>query len=448
MNLQNRGAEQWLLGRFVLEPSVLALCGLGVDDFYFPSHQLIYSVMQKLCDKGNPLDLVFLQHELEQAGTLKQAGGMLALVSLTDNTNTMDDPLHYAGVLKELTALRRLQAACQNIQMALKEPGSSTELLAQAEAQIYTLTAQQQRGTPPLHQLVSEFFTGLETRGQTHGLTGLPTGITKLDQMTAGLQPGDLVVLAARPSMGKTAFALHLAYHAAKAGQHVAFFSMEMGAEQLVHRLMGMLSLIDLGVLRSGRVAEWQWNTLIPAGERLANLPLHLDDTSSLSLADLRSRCRKLAAQRPLGLVVVDYLQLMRGEQVRGGSREQEISSISRGLKQLARELKCPVVALSQLNRSLEQRQNRRPMMSDLRESGAIEQDADVILFLYRHWVYARQTDPLAETNDALKRQVEIIISKQRNGGIGTVQGVFIPEHGLFANPAPDQLRDWIGEPE
>jgi len=446
MNLQSRAAELWLLGRFLLEPSVIALCELQAEDFYYPAHQLIYQAMQALLNRNQPSDLIFLSEELSRSGQLKQAGGLTALAALTDNTNTIEDPLHYSSMLKELTALRRLQGACQQILMALKETGTSTELLAQAEAQIYALTANSQRKTPPLSQLVSEYLTLLEQRGDSSALTGLPTGLNHLDRLTAGLQPGDLVILAARPSMGKTAFALHLAYHAALAGQRVALFSLEMGSEQLVHRLMAMLSFIDLAVLRAGQVTDQHWNQLIPAAERLSGLPLSLDDTSSLSLSDLRSRCRRMAAQKPLNLVVLDYLQLMRGEGGPRGSREQEISSISRGLKQLARELKCPVVALSQLNRSLESRPNKRPMMSDLRESGAIEQDADVILFLYRHWVYARMGDPTAEQDETLKHQAEIIIGKQRNGAIGTVQAVFLPAYGVFGNPAAEQLKDWVVE--
>jgi len=441
MRLLNLDAERMVLGRILLEPSLLDVVELKTDDFFSAAHQLLWLTFRELERQQKPLNLVQVMEELNRNDQLAQVGGSVAVAGLTDNCAVCEDVTPYVTILKELAALRRLHNTTLQIQSRIREGGQPSELLSEAEGAIMALSQEAAPSAPePLSQVLSVYLDELAAR-DGRPVTGLPTGLTRLDRMLSGLQPGDLVILAARPSMGKTAFSLNMAVAAARSQTAVAIFNLEMNKGSLGQRLVSLNAQVDLGKLRTGNLSQQDWEQVIKASERLSELPLFLDDTPGLSLAELRSRARRIAAQRPLGLIVVDYLQLIKTERTRGGNREQEISALSRGLKLLARELKCPVMALSQLNRSLEYRQDKRPLMSDLRESGAIEQDADVILFLHREVVFTRDADRA----DELKYKAEIIVAKQRNGATGTVEAVFLPHLGAFANPASVELQARFG---
>jgi replicative DNA helicase len=411
---------------------------VGPDDFYQPSHRLVFAAMLDLSDRGAPVDAITLAEALRAGGRLDDAGGRAAIAGLADATPTAVGIEAHARAVRDRALLRRAITAAQAIiARGYDDPGDVDEFLDQAERSVFALTARRARPSfVASRELIREAFRVVEERAESgNPTTGVPTGFAALDDMTGGLQPGDLVIVAGRPAMGKTAFALNLAAHATlREKRGVAVFSLEMSREQVVMRMLCAEAKVDAGRLRSGFLSDRDWRELTRQAGRLSEAPLFIDDTPALTVLEMRAKARRLMAERPLGLLVVDYLQLMRGGGESADRREQEISEISRGLKALAKELSLPVIALSQLNRGLEMRDEKRPKLADLRESGAIEQDADLILFLYRDAVYRNRE--WREANPDKVADAEVIIGKQRNGPIGTVHLEFLDRFTLFQDKA------------
>ena len=432
---QDIEAERAVLGSVLLSNEAIftAIEALVPEDFYRPQHQVIYQSMLDLATKSEPIDTITLQAALKAAGTAEQAGGLLTLVELAQAVPTAANIRHYAELVKNKAVLRRLIQAATEIAGSSFEGGQADEVLDRAERAVFEISmAKSRRGVSPLSEVVKDAFKRIEMLyEQKKEVTGVATGFLDLDRMTSGLQPSDLIIVAGRPSMGKTSFAINMGMNGAlREGTAVAIFSLEMSKEQLVMRMLCSEGRIDLSRMRGGFLEESDWPKLAKAAGMLSEAPVFLDDTGSISVLEVRAKCRRIAAERGLGLVIIDYLQLMRGSP-NAQSREQEISEISRGLKSLAKELHVPVIALSQLNRSLEQRADKRPVLSDLRESGAIEQDADVIMFVYRDEVYEKDRDDN-------KGIAEIIIGKQRNGPIGTARCKFFHSYTRFDNLVDD----------
>jgi replicative DNA helicase len=428
-------AEQSVLGGLLLDNDAVDRIGdlLSDADFYSEAHRLVYQHIVALVAQAKPADVVTVAEALASVQKLEYVGGLAYLGALVAGVPTAANIRHYAQIVRDRSILRQLAATAGDIADAAYNPlgRSAKDVLDSAEAKVLHIAEQGSRGAQqyqPIGTLLAGVVERIETlynRDDPSDVTGVPTGFADLDRMTSGLQPGDLVVVAGRPSMGKTAMALNIGEHVAlAAGLPVVVFSMEMGAAQLALRMIGSVGRLDQHKLRTGRLAAEDWEKLTGALGRLSEAPILIDETPALNAIEVRSRARRLMrTYGKLGLVIVDYLQLMQATAT-GENRATEISEISRAMKALAKELKVPVMALSQLNRSLEQRPNKRPVMSDLRESGAIEQDADVILFIYRDEVY----NP--ETQD--KGVAEIIIGKQRNGPIGTVRLTFLGEYTRF----------------
>ncbi len=428
---QDIDAERSVLGAMLLDRGALseALELLKPDDFYRPAHAQIFDAIAGLFERNEPVDEVTLASELRARSHLEAAGGRTYLVELTDSVPTAANVAYYAKLVRERSLTRRLISVATTIAGSGYQDGSEIEtLLDQAEAKIFEITsAREKRSFVPLKEVVKSAFKRIESLYENRQpVTGISTGFVDLDRLTSGLQPADLIIVAGRPSMGKTAFALNMAQNAAIRHQTpVAVFSLEMSREQLVMRMLCSEGRIDSHRLRGGFLKDSDWPKLARSAGALAEAPIYIDDTGALSILEMRAKSRRLQAEKGLGMVVVDYLQLMHGRSAAEG-REREISEISRGLKALAKELSVPVVALSQLNRSLEQRQDKRPMLSDLRESGAIEQDADVICFVYR--------DDYYHEDSAEKGVAEIIIGKQRNGPTDTAKLRFFKEYTRFEN--------------
>jgi replicative DNA helicase len=432
-------AEQSVLGGLLLDNEAADRIGdaIGDADFYSDAHRLIYSHIIRLLADGKPADVVTVSESLASVQKLDYIGGLSYLGALVQNVPTAANIRHYAAIVRERSILRQLAATAGEIADSAYNPlgRSARDVLDEAETKVLHIAEQGARGQqqfaelPKLLAQVVDRIELLYNRDDPSEVTGIPTGFSDLDRMTAGLQEGDLIIVAGRPSMGKTSLALNIGEHVALHSRlPVAVFSMEMGATQLAMRLIGSVGRLDQSKLRIGRLANEDWEKLTVALGKLNEAPILVDETAALTAMEVRSRARRLLkTYGKLGLVIVDYLQLMQAT-TSGENRATEISEISRSLKALAKELKVPVMALSQLNRSLEQRPNKRPVMSDLRESGAIEQDADVILFIYRDEVY----NP--ETQD--KGTAEIIIAKQRNGPIGMVPLAFLGEYTRFENLA------------
>ena len=434
-------AEQAVLGGLLLDNEAWIPVSerINEDDFYRNDHRLLFKAVQSLVSNGQPYDAITLREWLAQQGELDNAGGVPYLAALVENTPSAANVAAYADIVRERSILRQLIQVATQIAGDAYRPGerSSAQVLDAAEQAIFQIAEQELRGRRTYKVMKDLLVTALDRIDKLfhrdNPITGVPTGFLDLDDLTSGLQPSDLVIVAGRPSMGKTAFALNVAEAAAlKENLTVAVFSMEMPAEQLVMRMMSSLGRIDQHRMRTGKLDDNDWPRLTDAVGRLDDAKIVVDDTPSLTPGELRNRCRRIAREHGLGMVVVDYLQLM---QVLGTkeNRATEISEISRSLKALAKEMKVPVVALSQLNRSLESRPNKRPMMSDLRESGAIEQDADLILFIYRDEVYDEASPD--------KGIAEIIVGKQRNGPIGTVRLAFLGQYTRFENFTPQELR-------
>jgi len=433
-------AEQAVLGGLLLENGAWDRIADAVNeaDFYRQDHRQILKAMTRLIAENKPADVVTVAEMLQSLGHLESVGGLPYLVSLASNTPSAANIRRYAEIVRERSVLRKMVETATGIADSAYAPAgrSAGQLLDEAEAKILEIAESGHRGTQgfqeiqPLLRASVERIDELYHRDNPSEVTGIPTGYVDIDRMTSGLQAGDLIIVAGRPSMGKTAFSLNIAENVAlDTGLPVAVFSMEMGAQQLVMRMIGSVGRLDQHKLRTGQLKDEDWQRLTYAVGKLNDAPFYIDETPALNSLELRSRARRLmrTCGGKMGLIVVDYLQLMSSNS-QGENRATEISEISRSLKALAKELQCPVIALSQLNRSLEQRPNKRPVMSDLRESGAIEQDADVIMFIYRDEVY----NP--ESQD--KGRAEIIIGKQRNGPIGMVPLTFIGEHTRFENLA------------
>lgn len=436
-------AEQSVLGGLMLSNPAWDEVGdmLSEGDFYRRDHRLIFRAIARLAERNEPFDVVTLSEQLDRLGELDNVGGLAFLGTIAKNTPSAANIKSYAGIIRERSILRQLiQVGTEIASDAYNPEGqSSKDLLDKAESRVFEIAEQGMRGSgfTPLRSLLVEAIDKIEMLfEQDNPITGVSTGYADFDAMTSGLQKSDLVIVAGRPSMGKTTFAMNLAENAAiKSKAPVAVFSMEMPGEQLAMRLISSVGKIDQTRLRSGKLDNDDWPRLTTAVGTLNEAPMFIDDTPALTPNDLRARARRLAREHgDLGLIVIDYLQLMRGSGSGHDNRASEISEISRSLKALAKELKVPVIALSQLNRSLEQRPNKRPVMSDLRESGAIEQDADVIIFIYRDEVYNPESPD--------KGTAEIIIGKQRNGPIGAVRLTFLGQYTRFENYAGHAFMD------
>ncbi|RZT41917.1 replicative DNA helicase [Cupriavidus agavae] len=430
-------AEQSVLGGLLLDNAAWDRIAdfLSEADFYRFDHRLIFQSIARLISATKPADVITVFEMLQVAGKAEEVGGLAYLNSLAQNTPSAANIRRYAEIVRERSVLRKLVTVADDIASAAFAPKGREvrELLDEAESKVFAIAEEGSRGQKgfqeiqPLLTQVVERIDELYHRDSSTDVTGVPTGFIDLDRMTSGMQAGDLIIVAGRPSMGKTAFSLNIGEHVAvEQGLPVAVFSMEMAGVQLAMRMLGSVGRLDQHRLRTGRLLDEDWPRLTHSIQRMNDAQLFIDETPALNPMELRARSRRLARQcGQLGLIIIDYLQLMSGSSS-GENRATEISEISRSLKGLAKELNCPVIALSQLNRSLEQRPNKRPVMSDLRESGAIEQDADVILFIYRDEVYN------ADSQD--KGTAEIIIGKQRNGPIGTVRLTFLGQFTKFDN--------------
>ncbi|MED4311748.1 replicative DNA helicase [Heyndrickxia coagulans] len=429
---QNIEAEQAVLGAIFLEPSAFITASeiLTAEDFYRNAHQKIFQVFAKLNDAGKAVDLVTVAEELSATRQLEDAGGLSYLSELAASVPTAANIAYYAGIVAEKALLRRLIRTATHIaQEGYTREDDVDELLDEAERSIMEVAQRKNAGDfKHIKDVLVSTYDNIEMLHNRKGdVTGIPTGFYELDRMTAGFQRNDLIIVAARPSVGKTAFALNIAQNVGtKTGENVAIFSLEMGAEQLVMRMLCAEGNIDAQRLRTGALTDEDWRKLTMAMGSLSNSGIYIDDTPGVRVTEIRSKCRRLKQEHGLGMVVIDYLQLIQGSAHSRENRQQEVSEISRSLKALARELEVPVIALSQLSRSVEQRQDKRPMMSDIRESGSIEQDADIVAFLYREDYYEQDTEN--------KNIIEIIIAKQRNGPVGTVQLAFVKEYNKFVN--------------
>lgn len=439
-------AEQSLIGGLMLDALAWDKIADVVtsDDFYRKDHRLIFSAIANLVESGSPCDVVTVSEHLDARGELDNSGGLEYLATLANETAGGANARAYAKILRERATLRALISAGNEIAgSAFSNDGrSAAEVLEDAEKMVFEIADKGTRGKSgfkSLKDILPEAVDRIDLLHQSDGdITGISTGYNKFDEMTAGLQPGDLVIVAGRPSMGKTTLAVNMAENAA-IGSRVptAIFSMEMPSQQLAFRMISSLGRVDQTHLRTGNFPDEDWSRINTAVQLMSEAPIFIDDTPGLSPGEIRARARRLHREHGLGLIVVDYLQLM---QVPGNkeNRATEISEISRGLKALAKELSCPVIALSQLNRSVEQRTDKRPVMSDLRESGAIEQDADLILFIYREEVYNQDTPR--------KGIADIVIAKQRNGPIGDFPLTFVGRYTKFENLIPEHYGDFPGE--
>jgi replicative DNA helicase len=439
-------AESSVLGGLLLDNSAWDRVGDLVKDgdFYRHEHQLVFAAIAQLVNASKPADVITVFEQLQNLGKAEDVGGLLYLNSLAQYVPSAANIRRYAEIVRERAILRKLLTASDEIATNAFNPQGKTvaKILDEAEQKIFNIGEEGSRmkqGFQGMDTLVVDLLDRVQEMSENpNDITGVPTGFYDLDRMTAGFQAGDMIVLAARPSMGKTALAINIAEHVAlNEGLPVAVFSMEMGAAQLAVRIVGSIGRINQGHLRTGKLTDDEWPRLIEAIEKLRNISLHIDETPGLTPGELRANARRLARQcGKLGLIVVDYLQLMSGSSSSSGeNRATELGEISRGLKMLAKELQCPVIALSQLNRSVEQRTDKRPMMSDLRESGAIEQDADIIMFIYRDEYYNKDSK---EPGVA-----EVIIGKQRNGPTGTVKLAFMNQLTRFESLASGGSGDF-----
>ena len=427
-------AEQAVIGSMLMDRDAMesALEILQPDDFYGRQYGTLFQAIRELNTENKPVDLVTLQERLKENNVPEELAGMDFIREVLGSVPTSANVKYYAKIVKEKSLMRRLIRTTEEITAQCYQGTDNVEALMDSmEKKIFNLMQSRGGGDfTPIRQVVINALERIEAASKQNGsITGVSTGFIDLDYQTSGMQPSDLILVAARPSMGKTAFVLNMAQHMAfRDNITTAIFSLEMSKEQLVNRLFSLESKVDAQVLRNGRLEDSDWERLIESAEIIGNSNLIIDDTPSISIAELRSKCRKYKMEMNLGVIIIDYLQLMSGSS--GGksstSRQQEISDISRSLKAVARELNVPVIALSQLSRAVEQRDDKRPMLSDLRESGAIEQDADVVMFIYRDDYYNKESEK--------KNIAEIIVAKQRNGPVGTVELAWRPQYTQFGN--------------
>lgn len=425
-------AEQAVLGSIFLDPDKIHIASeyLTKDSFFKLSHGMLFNIMQELSEKGDPIDPVSVKSALDSIGQFEQIGGMPFLVSLINAVPTSAHIEHYSKVVAEKSRARKvIEELSQSISSVFDGQKDLNEILFQTEQNLSTISNEQKKGFRTIIDVIDSTQSILDERSQKVGdVTGISTGFTDFDQITTGLHEDNLIIIAARPAMGKTAFALNIAQNVAKnSDKAVAIFSLEMGAESLVERMLSAEGLIPSYHVRTGNLSESEWRRMISAQERLARGKIFIDDTAGIRISEIRSKAKRLAQENDgLGLIVIDYLQLIEG---RGReNRQQEVSEISRQLKIIAKELKVPVIALSQLSRGVDQRNDKRPILSDLRESGSIEQDADIVAFLYREAYYKR--DEQEEPDNVTK----LILEKNRHGSLGTVQLYFLKEYAKFAN--------------
>ena len=420
-------AEQSVLGSILIDNDTIIEISniLSMDDFNYDAHKTIYKAMLELYTSSKPIDFLTLTNAIKNSVNIEEVGGYEYISKLPSMPDYSSNALHYAKIVKEKSTLRKLVKASQDIINTAKSGKSVENVLDEAEHTIFNISQEKTKST--LHHIkdvLTDTYSVIEQNYKNKGsMTGITTGFIDLNHITNGWQKTDLILVAARPATGKTAFALNLAHNASKDGKKVAVFSLEMSETQLAQRILSAESKVELKKLKTGELEEEDWQKLINAISVMTKYPIYINDTAGINLLEIRSECRKLKMQKGLDMIVIDYLQLMESE-VRTESRQQEISKISRGLKILAKELGCPIIALSQLSRAPEQRTNHRPMLSDLRESGAIEQDADIVMFLYRDEIYNPDTDK--------KNVTEVILAKHRSGEIGTVELAWHGKYQLF----------------
>lgn len=428
-------AEKSVIGSMLMDEKAIVVASEALipEDFYNKQYGMIFTAMVDLFGEGKPADLITMQNRLKEMGAPAEVTGLEYLRDILNCVPTSVNIKHYCKIVSEQSVLRRMIQINQDLENRCFVGGDPVEdILADAEKKVFEIVRKRGAGDyVPIRQVVKNAVDKIGLAAKNNGtVTGIATGFTDLDYKTAGLQPSDFILIAARPSMGKTAFVLNLAqYICFKSNLSAAVFSLEMSKEQLVNRLISLESHVDASHIRNGNVSAKDWEGIIEAASVIGESGIIIDDTPSISISELSSKCRKYKAEHDISIIIIDYLQLMSGSG-RSESRVQEISDISRSLKALARELNVPVVALSQLSRAVEKRDDHRPMLSDLRESGAIEQDADVVMFLYRDDYYNHESEK--------KGIAEVIIAKQRNGPIGTTELVWIPELTKFANKARD----------
>lgn len=425
-------AEQAVLGSMLTDKDAVisAIEKLKVDSFYRDDNKIIYESILNLYNRAEPIDIITVKDELASLGKFEQVGGLEYLAGLPDKVPTTANVEKYIKIVEEKAVLRNLiKTANEIIELGYDPTEEVDHIMDSAEKKIFDIMQDKsQKGYTPIKDVLVDSFTQLEELyNRKQHITGVPTGFTELDYKTAGLHPSDLVLIAARPAMGKSAFALNIAANAAlRANVPVVVFSLEMSKEQMVNRILCSEAMVDSNKVRTGKLDEEDWEKLAGSIGPLSEAEIYIDDTPGISVMEIRAKCRKLKLEKNIGLVVIDYLQLVQGTNKRGGSREQEISEISRSLKMLAKEIGVPVIALSQLSRAVEQRPDHRPMLSDLRESGAIEQDADIVMFLYRDDYYNQESEK--------KDIAEVIIAKHRGGSTGTVELLWLGNYTKFVN--------------
>lgn len=428
----NLEAEQSVIGAIFLEPQAFSTASevLVPEDFYRASHQRIFAAMMKLSDKGEPIDIVTVTTYLQNVKQLDEIGGVSYLSDVASSVPTAANIEYYCKIVEEKGLLRRLiRTATDIVSSSFEKEDEVEDVLNDAEKNILEVSGRKNSGAfKAIKDVLIEVYDNIERlHHESADVTGIPSGFRDLDRITSGFQRNDLIIIAARPSVGKTAFALNVAQSVAvNTDENVAIFSLEMGADQLVSRMLCAEGNIDAQRLRNGQLQADDWSKLTMAMGSLSNAGIYIDDSPGIRVSEIRSKCRRLKQEHGLGMILIDYLQLIQGSVNSKDNRQQEVSEISRSLKGLARELNVPLIALSQLSRGVEQRQDKRPMMSDLRESGSIEQDADIVGFLYR--------DDYYDTESEKQNIIEIIISKQRNGPVGNVELAFVKEYNKFVD--------------
>jgi len=428
---QNVEAEQSVLGSMMLDRDVIPTVTeiLKPEDFYRQDHVEIYEAIMDLFERAEPVDIITVSDQLRLRGSLDNAGGLEYLTHLVNSVPTTANVRHYSKIVEEKALLRKLIRTSTDIVNLGYEANEEVEyVLDKAEKNIFDILQKRNlKGMSPIKDVLVDTFNRLEELYNNKGhITGVPTGFADLDFKTAGLQNSDLILIAARPAMGKTAFALNIAQHAAvHARVPVAIFNLEMSKDQLVNRMLCSEAMVDSQRMRTGKLEDDDWTKIAHALGPMSDAPIYIDDTPGVTIMDIRAKCRRLKLERNLGLIVIDYLQLMQGRG-KNESRQQEVSEMSRGLKILAKELNVPIITLSQLSRAAETRTDHRPMLSDLRESGAIEQDADIVMFIYRDDYYNPDTEK--------KNVAEVILAKHRNGSTGTVELAWLGQFTKFAN--------------
>lgn len=431
----NIEAEQSVIGCMLLDKEIISTVTeiLKSDDFYREDHREIFESIMDLFDKGEPVDIITVSEQLKVRGSLENVGGLEYLTNITTSVPTTSNARHYAKIVEEKSILRKLiKASSDIVNMGYEASDEVTYVLDRAEKNIFDiLQKRNMQGFSHIKDIIVDTFNRLEELYNNNGqITGIPTGFVDLDYKTSGLHNSDLILVAARPAMGKTAFALNIAQYAA-VHRHVpvAIFNLEMSKEQLVNRMLSIESMVDAQKMKTGKLEDDDWQKIARTLGPMSEAPIYIDDTPGTSIMEIRAKCRRLKLEKNLGLVVIDYLQLMQGRG-KTESRQQEISEISRSLKILAKEINVPIITLSQLSRAPEARADHRPMLSDLRESGAIEQDADIVMFLYRDDYYNPDTDK--------KNIAEVILAKHRSGSTGTVELVWMGQYTKFANLKKD----------